>query len=80
MGGQSAAGGNHRPLPFGDFLCKGAFQGAEVGFAVGLEDFRDFAVCPLFDELVCVYELVAQRFRQAASYGRFSRAHQSDEG
>ena len=25
VGGQSAARGNHRPLPFGDFLCEGAF-------------------------------------------------------
>ena len=51
-----------------------------MGFAVGLEDFRDFAICSFFDELVCVYELVAQCFGQAASYGRFSCAHESDEG
>ena len=80
MNGQPAAGGNHRPLPLGDFLYKGALQGAEMRFAVGLEDFCDFSICSLFDELVCVRELVAQHFRQMSPNGRFSCAHQSDEG
>lgn len=80
VSGQTAAGGDHRPLPLGDFLCKGALQSAEVGFAVGLEDFCDFSIGSLFDELVGVRELVAQHLRQTTPHARFSRAHQSDEG
>ena len=56
-----------------------SLAGAEIGFAVGFEDFRHAPVGSAFDFLVDIDEIAIEHCRQPPADSRFAHAHQSDQ-
>ena len=77
--GQTAAGGNDRAFPGGQFIDQLMFQFAKRGFAIGIKNVGDGAVRALLDQFIGVEVIEVQLFGHEPSDGGLARAHETDE-
>lgn len=80
MDWQTAARGDDRTIAICQFDDQLRFQFAESWFAVLRENFGYLFTAALFDQKICIEKIEFELLGQQSAHGRFTGAHETDEG